>query len=265
MQYFTFTKPHRCFVSALVAVCAFTLSDAQAATVTVGGGSSVDFADARVDFGCGDLLVEGSAGGSSATLFSLANLSLSAGSVFDPNASSISLGGDFANAGSFKPGSSQLSLVDACGNGKSQITGSTSFYDLSVTSNTGKQLILPAGATQNVAHSLSLQGLAGNLLQVMSSTAGVKARLILAAGAIQFVDYVNIRDNDASGSPTIAPGTPVAYHSINAGGLVNWFNARDNGGGGDIASVIPAPALGRGAALLLAALLAGLAWRHHRV
>jgi hypothetical protein len=96
---------------------------------------------------------------------------------------------------------------------------------------------------------------------VASSTPGTKALLTLTPGAAQLVDYVNARDNDASGGPTIAPGTPAAYHSVDAGGLINWFSTRGGGGG----AAVSAPALGRRAALLLAALLAGLAWRRRHV
>jgi hypothetical protein len=235
------------------------------AAFTVGGGSAVDFGDAKVDFGCQDFVVEGQASSTAATLSGIANLTLTApAGSFAPGAASVTLGGDFTNAGSFTAGTSQINVTDACGGGSSRISGASSFYALSVTSGSGKTLVLPAGATQTVTHALTLQGAVGKLLRVTSSTPGTKALLTLAAGAAQAIDYVDASDNDASGGQTIAPGAATTYHSVDSGGLLNWFNTRDSGGGGT-GTATPVPALGRGAALLLAALLAGLAWRRRHV
>lgn len=217
------------------------------AAITVGAGSSLQFADSTVDLGCSDLTVAGTASATAATIRAIANVNLSGN--LSPGASQISLGGNFTDSGSFVPGTGRVAIVDACGNGTSQVSGATSFYDLAVITALGKQWVLPAGVTQTVAHALTLQGAAGNLLQVSSSAAGQRALLALGAGTSQTIAYVNARDNNASGA-TIAPGQPAQYQSIDGGNLVNWFASAVTG-----AAAVPAPMLGFGRWLLLAGLL----------
>jgi len=218
------------------------------AAIIVGAGSSVNFADNNVDLGCSDLNIAGSVIASAANVASISNFDLDGGS-FAPGASQISLGGNFANAGSFLPGSSRVAIVDACGNGTSQMSGATGFYDFVVTTINGKQILFPVAVAQSVEHSLTLQGVAGHLLNIGSSTAGQQGVLALAKGAAQTISYVNARDNHAS-IAHIAPGPPVQFNSVDGGNLLNWF--LDPSGGGALAA---APALGFGRWVLAAAVL----------
>lgn len=211
------------------------------ASITIGSGSTFNFADGTFDFGCEDLTVAGQVTGTTGVLRSIANLTISSGGGVAPAAGSISLGGDFADSGNFAAGTSRVAVVDTCGNGTSRIAGTTSFYDLTVTTTGGKQLMFPAGVSQLVAHALTFQGAAGKLLNIVSSNPGVKALLKVSSSASQTIGYVNARDNDASGGATIAPGLPSQYNSIDSGGLINWFGASN--GGGDGATLKPAPIL----------------------
>src|SRR5689334_15489945 len=227
-----------------IAALAVTLSTPAFGAITVGSGSMVNFADAAINLGCSDLTIAGQASSMVATLSAIANLSVTSGGVFAPGGSQITLGGNFSDAGTFTPGASRVSIVDDCGSGKSQISGTTSFYDFVVASTVGKQLVFPAGLTQGVSHALTLQGVAGNLLQILSSTAGTRAILAVSAGTAQTVSYVNARDNNASAA-TIAPGAASLYNSVDSGNLLNWFaNATTTG-------PVPAPALGGGRWLLM--------------
>ena len=228
---------HRLIESLLIILVLTFPAAAATASVTIGSGSSMNFADSSIDFGCQDLVVAGQAGGSAGTLNSIANLTIAGGGNLAPGSSAISLGGDFANIGRFVPGTSRVAIVDVCGGSASRVSGATAFYDFITTTTSAKQLILPAGATQSITHVLTLHGAAGNLLGVVSSTAGVHAVLSVGAAATQTVDYVNARDNTASAA-TIAPGTPAQYSSVDGGGLVNWFGATVDRGG---APAAPAP------------------------
>jgi hypothetical protein len=225
------------------------------ADFAVGAGAQVDFGDATVDFGCGRLDVAGQATGSAAQLVSIGDFSLAAGGAFAPGASQLVLGGGFASAGSFVAGSSRVEVVDACGSGISTFAGATGFYDLAVTSATAKRLVLPVGLAQSVTHALILQGVAGNLLSVESAAAGQRAVFAIAPGASQSIDYVQARDNQAS-LATIAPGAAAAYHSIDGGNLVNWF---ENGGGPTPGNALPTPTLDALSRTLLIALLLAVA------
>lgn len=225
------------------------------ADFTVGAGAQVDFGNATVDFACGRLDIAGQATGAAAQLVSISDFSLAAGGSFAPGSSQLALGGGFANAGTFVAASSRVEIVDACGSGTSLLAGSTDFYDLSVVSAAAKRLVLPVGLTQGVAHALTLQGVIGNLLRVESTAAGQRAVFAVAAGASQSVDYVQARDNQAS-LATIAPGAAAAYHSIDGGNLVNWF---ENGGGPAPGTAVPTPTLGGLSRTLLIGLLLALA------
>ncbi|MFT3791093.1 MAG: hypothetical protein QM741_08445 [Rudaea sp.] len=230
-----------------------------AATITVGAGSSFDFGDARVDLGCSNLAIAGAATAGAAALTGIADFDLAGGS-FAAGASGIALGGDFANAGSFVAGSGGVAIVDACGSGTSTLSGTTGFHDLVVTTASAKRLVFPVGLAQSVAHALTLQGVAGQLLKVVSASAGQRGVLALNNGAAQTIAYVDARDNDAGGGARIAPGPAASFHSIDGGNLVNWFADATPGGGTGNGTAVPAPALGCGRWLLLALLMLA-AWR----
>ena len=239
---------------------ALMAAKAQAAGLNIGNGAAVDFGNALVDLGCGDLIVDGNANTNAANISSLGNLTVAVGGTLTVGSGRIALGGDFANASTFTPGTGQVLIGDACSSGISHIAGANAFYDLTIASGAGKQIVFAAGLLQSVAHAFTLQGTAGNLLRVTSSMTGTKARLAIAAGAEQTVAYVDARDNDASGGSTIAPGAASSYRSVDGGGLVNWFGSLVGTHGG----AAPAPALGTWAALLLAVLLATFAWKRSR-
>lgn len=222
-------------------------TESAVASVTIGSGSVVNFADGTFDLGCQDLAIAGQATGTAETLRSIVNLIISSGGGLAPGAGSIWLGGDFANAGTFVPGTSRVNIVDTCGNGISRVSGATNFYEFAVASNSGKQLMLPAGATQTVSHALTFLGVTGKLLNIVSSVTGTKALLTVSPAATQMIGYVNARDNDASGGATIAPGTPAQYHSVDSGGLINWFGSISGGGG----VMAQAPLLGTAGRLIL--------------
>ena len=76
-----------------------------------------------------------------------------------------------------------------------------------------------------------LLGAAGRLLDIASSSTGVHVQLAVNAAVVQTIDYVNARDNTAN-TARIAPGAAVQYHSIDAGGLIEWLGEKCQGGRG---------------------------------
>lgn len=240
-----------------VCVAALAMSGEARAGFEIGSGSAVDFGDAAIDFACGDLSIAGQASGGSATLTGIANFALSGG-AFSAATAQLSLGGNFSNAGAFAAGSSSVAIVDACGGPTSQFAGATQFYDLSVVSAAAKQLVLPSSLAQGVAHALVLQGAAGNLLRVRSTSAGQRAQFAVVPAASQTIAYVDAADNQAT-LATIAPGEAALYNSVDSGNLINWFTNPSGGGGEPGDGGIPVPALDVGRWLLAAGLFL-LAW-----
>jgi hypothetical protein len=243
---------------AIATACLLACAQIASAAVDVGAASKVDFADAVVSLGCGDLVVAGQTTATAAQVDAIASLAIAAGATLAPGASRFSVGGNFVDAGTFAPGTSRIAIVDTCGGGTSAISGSTDFYDFAATSASGKQLVLPAALTQNVAHALTLQGAAGSLLLVESSAAGQQAVLAVGAGAAQTIAYVDARDNKAGAAP-IAPGAASLYNSVNAGGLTHWFDITV-----PAITPVPAPSLNAWGLLLLGIAAIVAASRHLR-
>ncbi len=94
------------------------------------------------------------------------------------------------------------------------IAGSTTFYDLTKTVAGADTLTFTAGTTQSIATggTLTLAGASGNLLSLRSSSEPTDWNLIVDSGGGNYaIDYVNVKDSDASGGKTIYP-----YYSADA-------------------------------------------------
>lgn len=145
-------------------------------------------------------------------------LVLSGGS-FTATSGNMSVAGNFVNSGgTFSHNNGTVTL-----NGTDQmISGSSTFYDLSKTT-AADTLTFEAGSTQAIEGTVTLQGGAGNLLTLQSSSAGNHWSFSLASGAVKDVSYVTVQDSDASGSDAgqkpINPG-----NSIDNGNNVDWFS-----------------------------------------
>lgn len=226
-----------------VALCAVTglllsvtaARPAAASGLSVGAGSTVQLDNAVLALGCNDLLIE------------------PAGTL-QAQASTIRLAGNWTNHGTFEAGTGTVLLEDGCGAGAiASVSGSNTFFDLRVTTSTGKTVQLEAGTTQGVLDGLTLMGAPGNLLVIRSSMPGQRAFLDLAPTASQLVDYVDVADNGATGQ-RLAPGPAAAAHSIDSGNTFGWFFS-----GGAIPTVS-----GIGVAALFLLLLAALVHRTNR-
>ena len=126
----------------------------------------------------------------------------------------INVGGNWFNSGTFMSGKGTVNFID--GQSPVSIAGSCLFYNLSVTTGTGKQLDFEAATTQAVTHSLTLQGTSGNLLLLGSTTETVHAMIDLQSRGTQLINYVDVRDHWAIGQ------TLTAYDSIDRGNNTQW-------------------------------------------
>jgi hypothetical protein len=241
----------------------------QAGQWQIGAGSRVDFGDAAVNLGCGDLKVLGDAAASASRLGGIGMLDIGGTGSLMAGSAQLALSGDFVRSGSFDAGSSTVSIVDACPGSTSRVSGGTVFQHLTVASSTGRTLELAAGQATTVLGRLTLQGAQGQLLKLRSSSAGTPAQL--SATAQQSVQFVDVADNRATGE-VIAFGKPDQFQSQAGGNLFRWFQfdaqGQDQGGGNtgntgntgtDIRQVPTLSALG---AAVLGALLALAALAH---
>ena len=238
----------------LIRVCAVVLlvwpsflPSAFSQTLAIQSGSSLNLGSGTLDLGCGDMMVTGSLAIGSGTARELRDVDISGGN-FTVGSGSVFLSGDWVNLGSFAAGTGSINVVDGCGRAVSRLAGNSDFYQLAVTSGSGRTLEPEAGSIQTFANRLTLRGSAANLLQIRSSQPGSSSFFQLAASGTQDIFAVDVADNDASGGQTLVPRPPADAGSVDAGSNSNWFVPLAQGAVAIL--TLPAPAL-----LLLALLL----------
>jgi hypothetical protein len=83
------------------------------------------------------------------------------------------VGGNITAGGSVDTGNNSLVLRDGCDPGNStQISGNFVFQNLTLTSTTGRTFVIPAGVNITVLGTLTLQGVPGQNIQLLSSGGG---------------------------------------------------------------------------------------------
>ena len=145
------------------------------------------------------------------------SLTVSGGTMTAPP--TINLGGSFdSTGGTFSHNSGSVNFTTtATGN----IAGSTTFYNLSCTQ-AGKPLVFSNTGTQTVAGALTLTGGTGDLITLRSDSDGNQWSLNVSGSSS--VDYVNVKDSDASSGSAIVHAVDSA-RSVDAGNNLNWsFN-----------------------------------------
>ncbi|MDO8675400.1 MAG: hypothetical protein Q7K71_04715, partial [Candidatus Omnitrophota bacterium] len=135
------------------------------------------------------------------------NFSNTAG-TFDANSLNMTVGKNWTNSATFTPGTNTVTL-----DGSSQsISGTTTFYNLTKGPLAAADTLTLADTTasaagQTITHTLTLKGSAGNLLSLRSSTNLTYAKISLQAGGSQSMQYLDVKDSDASGGLLLVAGT----------------------------------------------------------
>ena len=139
------------------------------------------------------------------------NFTISSGTV-NSGGNNITVSGNWSNSGIFTPSSDTVTL-----SGTSQtLSGTTSFYNLTKTVTSSATLTFPASLMTAISNTLTLEGTAGNLLSLRSSTPGTQFK-INPQGLRNF-SYLNPQDSNNTNA------TPIAYDSTFSYGtnLTNW-------------------------------------------
>jgi hypothetical protein len=214
---------------------------ASAAQLTVGSGASVDLGTGSLVLGCADLSIAGTFSAGTVGFTQARDVGIGPTGLVNGDSATLEVAGDWENAGTFNAGTSTVQLVDGCGLSSAVITGNSTFYELVMTTLTGKLYSFAAGSTQTVAQSLSLTGASGNLLTIRSTVDGEEAFIDLEGSAS--TDYVDVKDNHAIGNII-----PLGDTSVDSGNTVGWW-------------VFPVPVLPLAG---LALLILGLMWAGSR-
>jgi hypothetical protein len=183
------------FLLGLMPVFAQTVIPPNAAMVLPAG---------SLNLACTALDVQGSLVLGSGLIDQSGTVTIAASGVIDGGQGTIVVGGDWNNSGSFIPGTSTVIFSDVCGSGGGQLSGDTTFYNLTFTSTTGKPFVVPAGAHITVTGNLLLQGTPGNPLQLNSSS-GQTAYIALGPDAQVTYTDAQVAPNVQIGAASVVP------------------------------------------------------------
>ena len=123
-----------------------------------------------LSLGCGALNVQGAFNVSSGQVSNAGSVSIGGTGTVNGGSGTINLSGNWSNSGSFVPGTGSVVITDGCAAGQIEITGTTVFNNLTLTSTNGRTFVLPPGANITVNGTLTLQGTAGQPIQLISAS-----------------------------------------------------------------------------------------------
>ena len=130
----------------------------------------------------------------------------------------ITLAGNWSNSGTFTANSSTVTLSGAA----QAINGSTTFFNLTKSVTTATTLTFEALKTTTINGTVTLNGAAGQLLTLASSTGSSAWGFVVNSGATKAISYVSVSWSDASGSH--ATQKPIApTNSVDGGNNNSWF------------------------------------------
>ena len=132
----------------------------------------------------------------------------------------LNVAGNWNNSGTFTARAGTVIL-----DGSNQaVNGSTTFYNLTKSIVAADTLTFQAGQTTSIASGgiATLNGSSGQLLSLVSNTAGTHWHFNLANGAFRSIDYISVVDADAAGSDaTHKPVNPT--NATDGGNNIDWF------------------------------------------
>ena len=127
----------------------------------------------------------------------------------------------YSLAKTFSGGGSSYPILNQGGAGALSITGANTFTNITNTVQPAT-VTFPASTTTTVTN-FGLSGTAGNLITINSSTAGTQATLSDASGTISNLNYLSIKDSNATGGATWYAGSSSTNVSNNTGWIFTSF------------------------------------------
>lgn len=171
-----------------------------AGNLTIGDGSNTDTITAATN---------------STTVTVTGSLTIAANATFVANGSNTTtVNGNWSNSGTFTHSNGTVALT-----GSSQIiSGSSTFYNLSITGTTARTVTFTAGTTTAVSNSLTMTGASGQLLTLRSSS--TSDWNLVMNGATQSISYVSVSHSNAGGGTQIDASNGT---DVNGGNNTNWL------------------------------------------
>lgn len=236
------------FSTGLVLLLLATACASAQAQVAVPSGASFALNGGSIDLANTSLQVGGSFAVGSGSVQNVDSVSILGGTL-DGGSGTLTLFGDWSNAGTFTAGTGTVNFVDG-GGAQSNLSGNSAFANASFVSATGKNYVFAIGSTQNVSGLLTILGTSAQGIQFRSSAAAQVANIDLLPGGSQNIDFVGVSDVHGIGQ-TLAP---TKTNDGGTGNALGWF-----GSGIAAATSVPTPTLSAISLLLLTLLLAAFA------
>ena len=141
------------------------------------------------------------------------NFTITAG-TFASAGNNLKVAGNWANSGTYTPGSNTVTLNGA-GGSTQVLSGTTTFNNLTATCTSARTLKFQAGTTQTVTGTMTFTGASGQLLTLASGTP-TSTWTVNPSGWL--CSYVSVTDSTNQNVSYITPA-----NSTNGGNTVGWF------------------------------------------
>lgn len=213
--------PYRKIIAA--AVFAMMAGPAVALVVPSGGFFNVS-PSGSVDLACTELAVEGTFNLSSGEVNQAFNVDIGATGLIDGGSGTLNVSGDWTNAGTFNAGTGSVVFQDGCSVSPITLSGNTTFYNLTLSSTSGRPFVVPAGSHITVLGTLTLLGTPGHPLQ-LSSSSSQTAFINLGPGATVSSTNANVASNVQIGAAPPVSIPTLGGYSLMALGLMLYLLA----------------------------------------
>jgi hypothetical protein len=214
-------------VAAFILPVTSAMAIAPVTALYIGPGATEDLNGGSMDLDCGDLVVDGTLNMDTGTLYNVGSVIINSGGTINLDDGTIYVTKDWKNnGGTVNPGASSLVEWNTkCGTPNVKIIGDSTFFNLTLQTNSGRMLTFEAGATTSVNGHLLLQGgYPGNLLKIRSHIPGTQSFLIVTGSYL--ITGVDVADNNANlPGQWIDFGAPIDFESIDSGNNYRWFRS----------------------------------------
>ena len=195
-------------------VVAAAAAPAWTAQVVIPPGAALALPGGSMSLACADVTVQGVMNVGASQVLLARNVTIAAGGSLAGGAGTLSLGGDWSNSGTFTRGTGTVAFVDGCSLTQARITGTNAFNNLAFTSALGRTLVLPPGGATSVYGGLTLAGIAGLPVQVVSANPSQPTSIALGAGATVSTTFATLGPGVTVGLVTSATGADFGGQSM---------------------------------------------------
>jgi hypothetical protein len=194
------------------------LSSAALAQLIIPENASQNLADGSMNLGCSALDVAGTLNMDTGTISEISEVNIAPTGIINGDQGTLNVSGDWNNLGTFNAGTGTVVFTDGCALGNIELTGTTVFNNLTLTSTTGRTFIIPAGENITVNGVLTLLGTDDEPITLISSS-GETAVIALGPSAQVIQNFANVDANVQIGAAQNG-ATTQAIPTMNAYGLI---------------------------------------------